>query len=381
MKKIGLITYHGADNFGSLLQAYALLKVLQKHISSNTEIINFVSKEQKQMYSLFLPNNSIKNLIKNMYILFNHYDIRKAKAVKFEEFREKYLNSSKKDSFDSISCDNIKGYDAFVCGSDQIWNMHIDDFYDYYMLSFGKKEKKISYAASMGGLMPKLTEADKDKIQKLVSDFAAISVRENMAYSIVKECTGREANVNIDPVFLIERNKWDEIAGERIMNEDYIFFYSIDYNDDSVEIAKWFSKKYNLPVVILNTSWKSYVICKDGIQWAKSQGIEDFLSLVKYAKIVLSGSFHGTAFSVIYNKPFFRIQRRNNGEFLVDDRVRTLFQKLQITEREINIENYEEYAEKVYDVDYSNINKMIEKERANSIEYLREALLTEVGEE
>ena len=122
------------------------------------------------------------------------------------------------------------------------------------------------------------------------------------------------------------------------------------------------------------------MICKDGIRSSKAQGVQDFLSLVKYAKFVLSGSFHGTAFSIIFNKPFYRVQRRNKEDLVIDDRVHTLFSKLQIDEREINIETYRHLGENIYNIDYTNINKMIEIERNKSMEYLKEALLS-CGEE
>ena len=374
MDKIGIITYHGADNYGSLLQTYALMTTVSDKIGKKAEIINFISDEQKKMYSIFFENNSLKNIFKNLYILMRLQRKRKDKALKFNNFRKEYLHVEREESFNNIAKNLENEYRAVICGSDQIWNIHIKDFYDYYMLSFVHDAIKISYAASMGGLKPKLTVEEKVMVKNLLSDFDFISVRENVAAEVVKECTGKESSINIDPVFLLEKDEWDLIANERIIQEDYIFFYSIDYNDDSVEIARWFAEKYNMPVVILNTSWKSYMICKDGIKSSETQGIEDFLSLVKYAKFVLSGSFHGTAFSIIYNKPFYRVQRRNTEDFVVDDRVCTLFSKLQISDREINIQNYKQLGEKIYDIEYVNINRKIEIERNKSIEYLSSAL-------
>lgn len=380
MDNIGIITYHGANNYGSVLQAYALLHTISYTLEKKVEIINFISDEQKQMYSLFYPNKSYKDVCKNIYILLKLYRKRKDKIQKFNEFREQFLHIKSEECINSISPDFEKKYNVVICGSDQIWNMHIKDFYDYYMLSFVKDAKKVSYAASMGGIKPGLIEKEKDAIRQALSDFTAISVRENIAAEVINECTGREVDINIDPVFLVSKDEWDTIASERVISEDYIFFYSIDYNDDSIKIAKWYSKKYNMPVIILNTSWKSYMICKDGIRSSKAQGVQDFLSLIKYAEFVLSGSFHGTAFSIIYNKPFYRVQRRSKQDLVVDDRVRTLFSKLQIEGREISIETYKQLGENIYNIDYSNINKRVEIERKKSIEYLKNALLSS-GEE
>lgn len=375
MKKIGLITYHGADNYGSLLQSYALLRTLNNLAGMDAELVNFISDEQKEMYSLFFPCNSVKNLVKNAYVLLQHYNIRKEKIKLFDAFREQYLGIEKKNSFSVISDENVEKYEVLVCGSDQIWNIRIKDFYDYYMLSFSDKAKKISYAASMGGVDLELKEDEKKKIGELLKDFSAISVRENICKSMIQECTDKEVVTNIDPVFLLERNEWDKIAKGRIVQQEYIFFYSVDYNEDSVRIAKWYAQKYNLPVYVLHTSWKSYVVCKEGMKWAEIQGIEDFISLIKYAKFVISGSFHGTAFSILYNKPFFRVQKRKNDtELIVDDRIRTLFEKLQISDREINIFNYKEMENKLFDIDYSRVNELIKKERQFSIDYIENAV-------
>lgn len=375
MKKIGLITYHGAENYGSLLQAYALLNTLNGLDNVEAELINFISNEQKEMYNIFLPCNSLKNLVKNLYVLTHHYKIRQKKTLLFNDFRRERLNAEWAKAFTTISDELGDKYDVLVCGSDQIWNIRIKDFYDYYMLSFSNHTRKISYAASLGGVDLHLKAEEKGKINNLLKEFYAISVRENICKSMVQDCTKQEVVTNIDPVFLLDRSEWDKIASERIIKEDYIFFYSVDYNEDSVKIAKWYAEKYNLPVYVLHTSWRSYVVCKDGMIWAPKQGVEEFLSLIKYAKFVISGSFHGTAFSIIYNKPFFRVQKRKNEtELIVDDRICTLFEKLHICDREINIFNYREMEPKLFDIDYTDINGYIQKEQRYSIEYLSNAI-------
>ena len=159
---------------------------------------------------------------------------------------------------------------------------------------------------------------------------------------------------------------------ERVIKEDYIFFYSIDYNQDSVDIARWYSKEFGIPVVTMFTSWKSYFICKNGVQWSGKTDVEDFLSLVYYSKFVLSGSFHGVAFSVIFNKPFFRVQKKRGEEQLIDDRIRTMFDKLGIVDREIWIDNYKDKLKEIFDIDYSLINERICEEREKGLSFLKE---------
>lgn len=127
------------------------------------------------------------------------------------------------------------------------------------------------------------------------------------------------------------------------------------------------------------TSWKSYFICKDGVQWAGKYQIQDFLSLILHAKVVLSGSFHGTAFSLIFNKPFYRIQKTRNSDLLNDDRIHTLFDKLEVDEREITIFNYQEKLDEIDQIDYECINKKIQYEKEKAEAYLKKTICTKAG--
>ena len=223
----------------------------------------------------------------------------------------------------------------------------------------------------MGGIDPQLSETEKKEIRSLLSEFSQISVRETIAQNALKDCTEMPVELLIDPVFFLSRQEWSCIASGRIVKEKYIFFYSIDYNDDSVEMAKWYSNKYKMPVVVLFTSWKSYFIeCKQ-IKWSKQQSPKDFLSLVKHAEFILSGSFHGVAFSLIFNKPFYRIQKKINGIYVDDDRIMMLFNKLHVNDRQITIEDYSEKSHDIYKVDYKFINSAISTESSKSKEFLK----------
>ena len=176
--------------------------------------------------------------------------------------------------------------------------------------------------------------------------------------------------MNIDPVFLLDCDEWSQISSPRLVKDDYIFFYSIDYNENSIKMAKEIQKKYSLPVYTLNTFWNSYFIKEDGFKVYENCSVQDFISLIKHAKLVLSGSFHGTAFSIIFNKQFYRLKRGNKNSLINDDRILTLFDKLQIKDREINVENYKTIINNQSVIDYTLINDNIRKERQISLEYL-----------
>lgn len=380
-KKVGIITYHAADNYGSVLQAYALSNYLKKDFNQKCTFINYCSESQRMLYGLYFANESLKDILKNLYIFLILKEKRETKIHAFDSFRRKYFQMSPLNPTSDVKELNLNRYDLIICGSDQIWNVRIKDYDSIYMLDGVDIPKKISYAASMGGLDLNLTNAEMNKIHDDLKSFFSISVRENIAKTMLSKCSLPSIRTNIDPTFLLPADDWKKIMSPRIIEDEYIFFYSIDYNDDSLEIAEWYGNKLGLPVIYMNTSWKSYFIKRAGMKWAGAVKVEDFLSLVYYSKAVLSGSFHGTAFSLIFNKPFYRIQRNVKGNGIVDDRVRSLFERLEIHDREISIDNYKIMLNGLFNIDYKTINQNIRKAKDESKSYFADIFIKEVENE
>ncbi|HHV64153.1 MAG TPA: polysaccharide pyruvyl transferase family protein [Peptococcaceae bacterium] len=374
-QKIGILTYHRADNYGSVLQAYALLEEIKRITKGEVKIIDYTTDAQESIYSIYYRCNTIKNILKNIFIFTCLRKNRRKIKDSFSSFREKYLKVSNSTKITELTSLDEERYTTIVCGSDQIWNLRIKDFNKIYMLSPLNNVRKLSYAASMGGIDLQLRIDEKENIRNMLSSFVGISVRENIAANMLSDIMDKKINIHIDPVFLLDSDEWKKLASPRWINEEYIFFYSVDYNDVSVEIARWYGKKFNMPVYIMYTSKKSHFICKDGIKWVGKTGVDDFLSLFIHAKFVLTGSFHGTCFAVIFNKPFFRIQKTKNGCQVIDDRIQSLFRKLSITDREITVDNYKEKAAMIYEFDFKNVNCNILDERQKAREYLGGILL------
>ena len=380
-KKIGIITYHAADNYGSVLQAYALNRFLMDNFSEDCAVINYRSKQQEKMYALYFENKSIKDALKNIYIFFALKSRRLDKIQKFSSFRKERIRVYPETATSNIEDLDLDRYDAVVCGSDQIWNVRVKDYNPVYMLKDIGVPCKLSYAASMGGVDLQLSKEDSQQIYENLKDYQGISVRENVAKKMLSDCMLNDVNVNIDPTFLIRSEQWKKIMSPKIIEGKYIFFYSVDYNEESVKIAEWYGEKLNLPVIYMNTSWRSYFIKEGRMRHSEKCGVEDFLSLIYYAEAVLSGSFHGTAFSLIFNKPFYRIQRKRNHVAVVDDRVGSLFDMLSIQGREINTENYQDKASELFDMQYDVVNKEIDRARNNTKEYFSSILSKEVRNE
>lgn len=184
---------------------------------------------------------------------------------------------------------------------------------------------------------------------------------------MVKELTGQDVPILIDPTLLLEAGDWDELVGDRLIDKDYLFFYTLFASKEMIDMVKVVSKKLNLPVVISNIS-NQYEIFS-GFEKIRDAGPRDFLSLIKYAKFVCVTSFHGTVFSLLFNKPFYALNGLN------DNRINTLLKTTGLTNRAVNIEDISKKIDFAYDeIDYYNVKKSICGQKELALEYFKEAL-------
>lgn len=354
MKKIGIITFHASHNCGSFMQSYALQKYLKKK-GFEVETINFSNEGQRKLYSITYKNNSLKNILKNI-ILFPRRKILKETYKNYTEFIHKHLKLSK-DEFSTLEqLDNyLFDYDIFICGSDQIWNITIEDFDDAYFLPFVKDKKKIAYAPSFGSkkLSKYIDSKELEKYTRYLQEFSLVTVREANGQKWLKELNNIDASIVLDPTLLLNREDYKEIEEDydKEISGKYIFYYSPSYNPQINALVKKISKKYDLKVIAWNP--KSYYLKFmnfKGLYLPKRQNPGVYLSLIRDAEIVITTSFHGTIFSTIYGKKFWVI--KNGDMYGDDDRVKTLIEQLNITDRLISME-FDETFDYVKKVNYS----------------------------
>ncbi len=372
MEKIGIITFHNSYNCGSMLESYAIQHYLEKN-GYNNEIIDYSSEGQKQLYSVFEKNTSIKNVLKNI-ILLPHYKHIKNNNLKYEKFKEKNMLLSKK--YNNKAMLNNSEYDCIVAGSDQIWNITIEDFDFAYFIDFCDKCKKIAYAPSFGAKNPKkyASKEDYKKISYLLSKFDYISIRENNGKKWLKDNFNIDANVLIDPTLLLDVTDYSLLESDydKYEKENYIFLYCPSFNINVCKLVKKISKKYKLKV--LTWSSKSYYkkfIRKFGFNLVDFEDPSLYLKLIKDAKLVITTSFHGTIFSTLYEKKFFTIK---NGEmFGDDDRVRTLINNLSLNERLIT-SKFDENYDYLREIDFSPVKKKIDNLKKETDIFFKKAL-------
>ena len=368
MKKIATITFHASYNHGSNLQAYALQEYIKKICKNDCQynIINLRTQIQQEMYKTCFEKKGIKNRIKRILKAPEKKNLLKRKE-RFEDFINNKLQVTKEyKSLEEVKKDNLS-FDYYVSGSDQLWNLQAKDFDWANYLEFVEKGKRISYSASFGPTKQIWNDKEKERIKKDLLLYDYLSVREQGSFDNVKELTNIEPEINIDPTMLLKKEEWMEIINkEPLRNKDYIFLYNLKGNKEIIDIAKIVSKITKMPVIVTQRTIRSEIFY--GFEKKFDAGPLEFLNLILNAKLVLSSSFHGTVFSILFNKPFYAI----NGA--KDFRISTLLEKMNLKDRTIEIDNIEEKCRKIYDIEFKEANTLLDEERNKSERYLKKAL-------
>ena len=354
MKKIGLLTWHNYNNFGSALQSYALYKYINDNVAA-CRIINY----NKQKFS-------IKRIIKSLVLLLPSDSLCNSSAdCKFIKFRLKNIKQTKPVYNEKTLEKESKKFDILLSGSDQIWAPNV--FNPVYMLNFSKNKKKVSYASSIG-----LNDIPKNLIKiyySLLSDYSHISVREEQGVTLLKQKCNIDSTCVLDPTFLLSSNDWDCLQKDRKFKENYIFCYFLNKEHTYTETVLKYAKLMNLKIIAISAR-------KYDNQWVdildSCGGPIDFLNYIKYANLVITDSFHGIAFSIIYNKNFYVFERFKNNDIInQNSRIYNILKKLNLNTRILNVNTKEIVLE---NIDYSSVNKLLDKERKLSIDFINNSL-------
>ena len=369
--KIGIITFHNSNNCGSMLESFAMNRIVDS-IGFDSEIINYSSEGQQQLYKSLFPWNSLKNFIKNILLL-PHKKTLDCNNRKYQEFKRKYMNLNSQQIQTEEQVRRLK-YDAVIAGSDQIWNVTIEDYNDVYFLPWVQDGSKIAYAPSFGAKNP--SKYDSKRITKygdFLNRFDALSIRENNGQKWIKEISGRDAKVVLDPTLLLTIDEYRRLERKNMkLPEKYIFFYSPSFDLGICEFVKRVSKKYNLPVITWSTK-PFYVtnVWKYGFKLPDYEDPSTYLTLIKNATLVFTTSFHGTIFSSLYHKKFFVL--KNGGMYGNDDRVITLVDKLKLGKHLIEY-NFKKEFNYLAETDYSEFDMTLEVEKKKSLDFLKNSL-------
>ena len=250
--KVGILTFHRSNNYGAVLQTYALQTVLDQ-LGITSQIIDYVRSGKKE--SIFSPWWGFKNCIINGFTLL-HYPKTIRRNARFQEFRKIFFRISPKSYY---SCDELEKAlpegDAFICGSDQIWRPVFDNNQlRVYYLDFvnAKKVKKIAYAPSFG--ISTVSEEFKRFIRPLINDIPYLSVREKTGQKIISQATECEAQVVLDPSLLLSSEDWSRIALPPCVDSPYVLVYCLSQRRNFCNLVRHVKKMTGLPVVVISPS-------------------------------------------------------------------------------------------------------------------------------
>ena len=365
--RIGILTFHRAVNYGAFLQAFALKRHLEA-LGHQVEIVDYWPEEHADGYRLF-PHSWRKRTfmrkIKFLVSLALRYTRAKKRIDGMRDLVKRYFDLGEETRY--LRAEALRGltYDCVVYGSDQIWwKSTIPGYLGFDSAYWGEHVpetvKKVAYAPSMGII--DLTDDDKEQIRKWLCNFNALSVRETGLYEAIHGLTDKQISVVLDPVFLLSKEEWSRYC-RPVKRRKYILYYNLIASVEADALVKRLKKEWHYDVVEVTGAVKPMTIGKRYVQTADAIG---FISLIKNAEFVVTSSFHGTAFSLIFEKQFYAIgMGRKSG------RVTSLLSILGIRER--LIDNRDEVMI-TSNIDYVSVKGKMEVLVLDSKKYLTQNL-------
>lgn len=370
--KIGILTHPLRTNYGGILQNYALQYVLRS-LGYTVETINW--QENK---------NVIYILASYVYRLFAHYVLRKKHiptdmflnitnkqfiyiSSNVQTFISKYIKLSQNiSSLKRIRKVNDFCYDAIVVGSDQVWS---SQYVPTMFLDFIKdnKTKKIAYAASFGKDYWTYNDHTTDICSLLAKEFTGVSVREDSAVSLCKNYLGISAIQVLDPTLLLDGEIYSSLINEENRVKPYLMTYVLDANTHKEKIINSVSHFLQIPEYTIRENKQTWKLFGDNRNLVVKP-IESWLQGIRDSEFVVTDSFHGVAFSIIFNKQFIAIGNRKRGLA----RFQSILKQFNLLDRLVD-ENtdIDNYLKNLKVIDYDKVNKRKKILQEQSMQFLK----------
>lgn len=349
--KIGILTFHETNNFGSYLQTFGLYKKI-KDLGYECEVVDYQCKSiiEREIPKPFRFTFNPKKLL----IDFFFESAKRRKYKNLLAFLHRNIILSEKTNRENISTIDEK-YDKFFVGSDIVWCLDITKNDTVFFLDFVKNsKKKFAFSSSIGNPW---SQYEKAVVHPFLSDFSCIAVRETEGADWVEELTNTRPAVVCDPTMLLNYQEWTDLVSNKYKGEKYALVYFP--TTENLEAAKVYSKKHRIPCYVINPS-----IPFKGVVNVNPITIEDFLSLFFNATFVFTGSYHGMLFSIYFNRQFSYYNRAHKS------RMNTLAKKLGVHDREGTV--YDVLSMK--EINYTLVNALVDEYRKDSIEILKRML-------
>ena len=372
MKKIGIATVYTGYNYGSALQAYATKNVLSGMGYDATvlrvrgSLGNGRDIRLKKLLTIAFRSLIHKGGLKSLknYSSSISKEFKEGTKALFDDFFSNDISPL------VLSYNNLKRiaksdeYTAFICGSDQVWNSAVFYVDPFYYLRFAPLKKRVAFAPSFGrNYVP---DYNKKKIKKYISEIEYRSVREASGIDIIKDLTGETSTLLVDPTLVLDSTEWSTLLNVEEKNvPKYLLSYFLDaLSPKAKQAVKAISEKYGLKVISL-----PYIFGDEDSENVEAAGPRQFVEYIKNAAFVCTDSFHGTAFSLNFNIPFFTFERNYGSASNQSARIISI---LKLTE---HFNRYEvDEIDSCMDISFEKSNRILELERRKAREYLESAL-------
>lgn len=354
-RKIGILTFHRANNYGAVLQCYALQETV-KALGHNVEIINYKQPYIEKIYKP-IKKSELLNVLKRprwyYSFFFKILPERILTYTKYWSFRERHLKTGK--AFDKNK-ETLSEYDTIIIGSDQVWGLHCTNGVDEIFFGELPKKKNNVIGYGISGNIDSLRKIGTSNLTKYYHNFNAISFREESFQTYIKEHIGSEGFLVLDPTLLLDKRNWEVLTNQTKEKEDYILTYLLQEVTDVSKLNKnlvLFAKRENCKLINI---------------FDVAHSPTEFLSWIKNAKYIFTTSFHAAVFSIIFNKEVYALKTHNGH----DTRYINLFNRLGLCDRAIEVDSIVNMG--ISPIDYYKVNAKHSLLKEESIKFLTESL-------
>lgn len=359
--KAGIVTLVGFENYGNRLQNYALSHILKSRFSCDAVTLRPMKEQPfyNGNYAAWLKEKILQRLCVFPAAVEKKYGAKFTRWASFHKWN-RHIPTRVMYGCEHIPAAVNDRYDCFFVGSDQVWNYRAcpECFPDFF-LKFADGSKKAAISASFG--VDAVPEAWKEIYVEGLKDFAHLSVRENAGRAIVKELTGKDVPVLVDPVMVLNREEWMKVSEKPRVDcsKCYVLKYYLGDDSESALIDAWAEEN----------GYEVYELLNESVPELYSAGPGEFISLISNADLVCSDSFHCIAFSIIFSRPFVVYARQGAGDYM-SSRLTTLLDKFGFQNRWKHLVHPEDYLK----CDFSHVGKILEKERNEFLKYVGDVL-------
>ena len=352
--KVGILTFHNAYNYGAVLQTYATQEIVKSY-GHEVEIIDYHNKAIDYHYEsrkLHLNNIPIRKFYQLPFYFIEKYFYWKRRKG-YHKFTSEYLQLSQK-KYHQKDTNSISQYDIIIVGSDQLWNKKITGGWDkMYWGDFKTPSgtRKVAWSICMNNI--DLNEDDILFVKKHLENFDLISVRESGLLSFISGLTTKSVYQTLDPTLVLPSANWENVCHD-VKEKGYIAVYAVQDEEKAIAYARKIASLQKKSLIIIR-SYSKWYFTKENKEFA---GPDDFLSYIRYADMVITTSFHGAVFSVIYQKQFVCPLFRDNV------RVKSLLDSLHISER--IVKTMSDYHS-LQPIDYARVNRDLDTLRGRTL--------------